>query len=54
MIGAKPQIGSPFGDTPNVGVLMTNTELLPMAAPNFESGPPDETQLKLSRVLIDV
>ena len=42
VIGAKPQIGSPFSDTPNVGVLMTNTELLPMAAPNFESGPPDE------------
>lgn len=50
IIGAKPQIGSPFGDTPNVGVLMTNTELLPMAAPNFESGPPDENSVELSRV----
>jgi len=50
MIGAKPQIGTPFGDTPKVGVLMTNTELLPMAAPNFESGPPDENSVELSRV----
>ncbi|ADZ10399.1 3' exoribonuclease [Methanobacterium lacus] len=50
IIGAKPQIGTPFGDTPNVGVLMTNTELLPMAAPNFESGPPDENSVELSRV----
>jgi exosome complex component RRP42 len=50
VIGAKPQIGTPFGDTPNVGVLMTNTELLPMAAPNFESGPPDENSVELSRV----
>jgi len=50
IIGAKPQIGAPFGDTPNVGVLMTNTELLPMAAPNFESGPPDENSVELSRV----
>ncbi len=50
VIGAKPQIGSPFSDTPNVGVLMTNTELLPMAAPNFESGPPDENSVELSRV----
>ncbi len=50
IVGAKPQIGTPFGDTPNVGVLMTNTELLPMAAPNFESGPPDENSVELSRV----
>lgn len=50
IIGAKPQIGSPFPDTPDVGVLMTNTELLPMAAPNFESGPPDENSVELSRV----
>jgi exosome complex component RRP42 len=50
VIGAKPQIGTPFGDTPNFGVLMTNTELLPMAAPNFESGPPDENSVELSRV----
>jgi len=50
VIGAKPQIGAPFSDTPNVGVLMTNTELLPMAAPNFESGPPDENSVELSRV----
>ena len=50
VIGTKPQIGTPFNDTPNVGVLMTNTELLPMAAPNFESGPPDENSVELSRV----
>ena len=50
MIGVKPQIGTPFADTPNIGVLMTNTELLPMAAPNFESGPPDENSVELSRV----
>lgn len=50
IIGAKPQIGSPFPDTPDVGVLMTNTELLPMAAPNFEPGPPDENSVELSRV----
>jgi len=50
VIGTKPQIGTPFADTPNVGVLITNTELLPMAAPNFESGPPDENSVELSRV----
>lgn len=50
MIGTKPQIGEPFSDTPNVGVLMTNSELLPMAAPDFEPGPPDERSVELSRV----
>jgi len=50
MIGTKPHIGEPFPDTPNVGVLMTNSELLPMAAPDFESGPPDERSVELARV----
>jgi len=50
VVGAKPQIGEPFPDTPNVGVLITNSELLPMAAPNFEAGPPNETSVELSRV----
>lgn len=50
IVGAKPQIGEPFPDTPNVGVLITNSELVPMAAPNFEAGPPNETSVELSRV----
>ena len=50
MVGTKPQIGEPFSDTPNVGVLMTNSELIPMAAPNFEPGPPDERSVELARV----
>jgi exosome complex component RRP42 len=51
MIGIKPQIGDPFPDTPNVGVLMTNSELLPMASPTFEPGPPDERSVEMSRVV---
>ena len=51
MIGIKPQIGEPFADTPNVGVLMTNSELLPMASPTFEPGPPDERSVELARVV---
>ena len=31
IVGVKPSIGEPFADTPDVGVLMTNCELLPMA-----------------------
>jgi exosome complex component RRP42 len=51
MVGIKPQIGDPFPDTPNVGVLMTNSELLPMASPTFEPGPPDERSVEMSRVV---
>ena len=50
VVGIKPQIGDPFADTPNVGVLMTNSELLPMASPSFEPGPPDERSVELARV----
>lgn len=51
MIGAKSQIAEPFPDTPKNGVLMTNSELLPMASPTFEPGPPDERSVELSRVV---
>lgn len=51
IVGAKPQIGEPFPDTPNVGVLMTNSEMLPMADPKFEPGPPSESSVELARVV---
>lgn len=50
IVGTKSQIGEPFPDTPEVGVIMTNSELLPMAAPEFEPGPPDEKSVELARV----
>ena len=51
IVGAKPQIDTPFPDTPNVGVLMTNSEMLPMADPKFEPGPPSEASVELARVV---
>ncbi len=51
IVGIKPSIGEPFADTPNVGVLMTNCELLPMAAPEFEPGPPSPESVELARVV---
>jgi|SRR5574344_1535765 exosome complex component RRP42 len=49
--GIKPSIGTPFPDTPDVGVLMTNCELLPMASPDFEAGPPSPDSVELARVV---
>ena len=51
IVGIKPQIGSPFPDTPNLGVLMTNCEMLPMADPTFEPGPPSDDSIELARVV---
>lgn len=49
--GIKISIGEPFPDTPNLGVLMTNAEMLPMADPSFEPGPPNEDSVELARVV---
>ena len=51
IVGVKMSVGEPFSDTPNKGVLSTNAELIPMASPNFESGPPDENSIELARVV---
>jgi exosome complex component RRP42 len=51
LVGVKMGVGSPFGDTPDKGVLSTNAELIPMGSPNFEAGPPDENSIELARVV---
>ncbi|RJS78205.1 exosome complex protein Rrp42 [Candidatus Bathyarchaeota archaeon] len=51
MVGTKIEIGQPFSDTPNEGVLTVNAELVPLASPTFEPGPPDENSIELARVV---
>mgnify|MGYP000057447301 CR=1 FL=1 len=51
MVGVKVEIGEPFSDTPDEGVLMVNAELVPLASPTFEPGPPDENAIELARVV---
>lgn len=51
LVGIKVEEGEPFSDTPNSGILTTNAELLPMASPTFESGPPNENAIELARVV---
>ena len=51
LVGVKMDVGSPFPDTPDKGVLTTSAELIPMASPSFESGPPDENAIELARVV---
>lgn len=51
LVGIKLDVGTPFQDRPEEGVLSTNAELLPLASPTFESGPPDERAIELARVV---
>ncbi len=51
IVGVKLEVGTPFRDTPNEGVLQVNSELVPTASPVFEPGPPDENAIELSRVI---
>ncbi|MDH5783013.1 MAG: exosome complex protein Rrp42 [Candidatus Bathyarchaeota archaeon] len=51
LVGIKIEIGEPFSDVPNKGVLTVNAELVPLASPTFESGPPNENAIELARVV---
>jgi len=49
--GLKYDVGEPFPDLPNEGVCTVMAELLPLASPLFERGPPDEQSIELARVV---
>lgn len=51
MVGVKVEEGTPFPDTPDEGVLTVNAELVPLASPSFEPGPPNENAIELARVV---
>jgi len=51
LVGTKVETGAPFPDTPNEGVLTVNAELVPLASPTFEPGPPDENSIELARIV---
>ena len=51
LVGIKVETGTPFPDTPNNGVLTVNAELVPLASPDFEPGPPDENSIELARIV---
>jgi exosome complex component RRP42 len=51
LVGIKVETGEPFPDTPNEGVQTVNAELVPLASPNFEPGPPDENSIELARIV---
>jgi len=51
LVGVKVEMGEPYPDTPDSGVLSTGAELVPLASPEFESGPPRPEAIELARVV---
>jgi len=51
MTGVKVEMGEPYSDRPEDGVLTVNVELVPLASPSFEPGPPSEEAIELARVV---
>ena len=51
LAGIKMDVGEPYSDSPESGVLTTAAELIPMASPDFEAGPPRENAIELARVV---
>ncbi|MDQ1254610.1 MAG: exosome complex component [Euryarchaeota archaeon] len=51
LVGVKLQTGTPFSDSQDEGVIITNLELNPIASPEFEPGPPKEEAIEMARVV---
>ncbi|MGC9011462.1 MAG: exosome complex protein Rrp42 [Thermogladius sp.] len=49
--GVKAELGTPFEDRPNEGVLQVHAEFVPLASPSFEPGPPNEDAIEVARVI---
>lgn len=49
--GVKAQISTPYNNSPDKGIIITNTELLAIASRQFEYGPPNKFAVEISRVV---
>jgi exosome complex component RRP42 len=49
--GVKVDTGEPFEGLENKGALIVSAEILPIASPHVEPGPPDEEVVELARVV---
>lgn len=51
IVGVKMEIMAPYPDSPDKGTIMVGAELIPLASPDFESGPPSIKAIELARVV---
>ncbi len=51
IVGIKIDLMEPFSDRPDEGVLMVNSELMPLAYYSYSAGPPTPESIELARVV---
>ncbi len=51
VVGVKMEVGEPYPDSLDKGNIMVSGDLLPMASPRFESGPPKFNAIELPRLI---
>ena len=51
VVGVKMEVGTPYPDSLDKGNLMVSGDLLPMASPRFEAGPPKFNAIELPRLI---
>ncbi|MEM2974590.1 MAG: exosome complex protein Rrp42 [Candidatus Micrarchaeia archaeon] len=51
IVGIKVDPAVPFPDRPDEGTLTTSADLLPLASPTFETGPPRVPAIELARIV---
>lgn len=51
LVGVKIGLGEPYPDSPDKGNLMVSADLLPLASPRFEMGPPNFWGIELPRLV---
>ena len=51
LVGVKLALGTPYNDSPDKGNLTVSGDLLPLASPRFEMGPPGFAAIELPRLV---
>ena len=51
VVGVKLQVGEPYPDSMDKGNLMVSGDMLPLASPRFQAGPPDFYAIELPRLV---
>ena len=51
VVGVKLAVGEPYADSPDKGNLSVSADLLPMASPRYQQGPPEFPAIELPRLV---
>jgi len=51
VVGVKAEVGEPYAESPDKGNLSVSCDLLPLASPRYEAGPPKFNAIELPRLV---